>query len=45
MVSVGELKKNSKVLVDGEPYVMVDVNFVKPGKGTALYKCKMRNLV
>ena len=45
MISVGELRKNTKVLVEGEPYVMVDVNFVKPGKGTALYKCKMRNLI
>lgn len=24
---------------------MVEMNFVKPGKGNALYKCKLRNLV
>src|SRR5689334_11403715 len=24
---------------------MVECNFVKPGKGNALYKCKMRNLI
>ena len=24
---------------------MVEMNFVKPGKGNALYKCKLRNLI
>jgi elongation factor P len=24
---------------------MIEMNFVKPGKGNALYKCKLRNLV
>jgi len=31
--------------MDGEPYEMIEVNFVKPGKGQALYKCKLRNLL
>ena len=33
------------VQIDGDPYVMVECNFVKPGKGNALYKCKMKNLI
>ena len=27
------------------PYLMIECNFVKPGKGQALYKCKLRSLV
>ncbi|MBW1990054.1 MAG: elongation factor P [Deltaproteobacteria bacterium] len=43
MINVGELRKNSKILLDGEPFVVQEVNFVKPGKGQAFYKCKLRN--
>lgn len=45
MINAGELRKNIKIMLEGEPYVMVDVQFVKPGKGVAFYKCKMRNLI
>ncbi len=38
-------KKGSKVLVNNEPYEIVEYNFVKPGKGQALYKCRMRNMI
>jgi elongation factor P len=31
--------------MDGDPYIMIECNFVKPGKGQALYKCKFRNLL
>ena len=31
--------------IDGDPYLMIEMNFVKPGKGNAFYKCKLRNLV
>ncbi len=40
-----DFKKGLKVQIDGEPYVMTEMNFVKPGKGNALYKCKLKNLV
>lgn len=40
-----DLKKGLKIQIDGEPYVLQEVHFVKPGKGNALYKCKMKNLV
>jgi len=45
MINAGELRKNIKIMVEGEPYVMIDVQFVKPGKGVAFYKCKMRNFL
>ena len=40
-----EFRKGLKVQIDGEPYSMIEMNFVKPGKGNAFYKCKLRNLV
>jgi len=43
--NTSDFKKGLKVQIDGEPYKMIECNFVKPGKGNALYKCKLRNLV
>ena len=43
--NTSEFRKGLKVQLDGEPYLMIECNFVKPGKGQALYKCKLRNLV
>jgi elongation factor P len=40
-----EFRKGLKVQIDGEPYLMIEMNFRKPGKGAALYECKLRNLV
>lgn len=45
MYESGDLKKGLKVEIDGEPYEIVDFEFVKPGKGQALYKCKLKNMV
>ncbi|MEZ6060174.1 MAG: elongation factor P [Planctomycetaceae bacterium] len=44
-VPTGDFRKGVKVLIDGEPYEMMECNFVKPGKGQALYKTKLRNLL
>ena len=40
-----DFRKGLKVQIDGEPYLMVQMDFVKPGKGNAFYKCKLRNLI
>ncbi|MFN3191331.1 MAG: elongation factor P [Aureliella sp.] len=40
-----DFRKGLKVQIDGDPYQMIEMNFVKPGKGNALYKCKLRNLL
>jgi len=45
MLESGDLKKGLKLEMDGEPYVIVQFAFVKPGKGQALYKCKLKNMV
>lgn len=43
--NTSQFRKGLKVQLDGDPYLMVECNFVKPGKGQALYKCKLRNLI
>jgi elongation factor P len=43
--NTSEFRKGLKVQLDGDPYIMSECNFVKPGKGQALYKCKLRNLI
>lgn len=43
--NTSEFRKGLKVQMDGDPYLMIECNFVKPGKGQALYKCKLRNLI
>lgn len=43
--NTSDFRKGLKVQLDGEPYLMIEMNFVKPGKGNAFYKCKLRNLI
>jgi elongation factor P len=44
-MEVSELRKNAKVVLDGAPYVVVEFQFVKPGKGQGLYKCRLKNML
>ena len=43
--NTSEFRKGLKVQIEGDPYLMTECNFVKPGKGQALYKCRLRNLI
>jgi len=45
MYETGEIRKGLKVLIDGDPYIVVDFQFVKPGKGTAFTKTRIKNLI
>ena len=45
MYDASALRKGLKIEIDGDPYVVVQFEFVKPGKGQALYKCKLKNMV
>ena len=45
MYSVADLKKGLKLTLDGDPYIVIAFDFVKPGKGQALYRTKMRNMI
>lgn len=44
-MDVNELRKNAKIEMDGAPYVVTEFQFVKPGKGQGLYKCKLKNML
>ncbi len=43
--STSEFKKGLKVLLDGEPYLVADYDFRKPGKGQAVYTLRLKNLL
>lgn len=45
MYSVADLKKGLKLTLDGAPYIVIAFDFTKPGKGQALYRTKMRNMI
>lgn len=45
MVLAGDLRKGTKVLYKGVPYTVVEYQHVKPGKGGAYMRTKMRNLI
>lgn len=42
--STNEFKSGLKVLLDGDPCVIIENEFVKPGKGQAFSRVKFRNL-
>src|SRR5690606_16366829 len=42
--STNEFRAGLKVLIDNDPYVIVENEFVKPGKGQAFNRVKLRNL-
>ncbi|MBN1190139.1 MAG: elongation factor P [Dehalococcoidales bacterium] len=44
-VNVEEVTRNTKILYDSIPFSVEGVEFVKPGKGRAIYKFKLRNLL
>ena len=42
--STNEFKTGLKILIDGDPYAIVENEMVKPGKGQAFSRVKIRNL-
>src|SRR5690606_28795101 len=42
--STNEFRSGLKLMLDGDPYAIIDNEFVKPGKGQAFNRVKMRNL-
>ena len=45
MYTSADLRKGLKLIIDSEPYVVTVFDFSKPGKGQALYRTKMRNMI
>lgn len=39
-----QIRKGVKLLIDGDAYVVVDADHVKPGKGSAFTRARVRNL-
>jgi elongation factor P len=40
-----DIRKGLRFEMDGDPFVVVDFQFVKPGKGTAFTRTKIRNMI
>jgi elongation factor P len=45
MHDTSDLRKGLKITMDGNPFIVVEAQFVKPGKGVAFTRTKMRNLI
>jgi elongation factor P len=44
MIKAGSIEKGMCILMKGDPYVVVEREFVNPGKGSAFTKAKLKNL-
>lgn len=44
-ISTNQFKIGIKIILDNQPYVIVENEFVKPGKGQAFNRVKVRNLL
>jgi elongation factor P len=45
MYDTSDIRKNLKIILDGAPCVVVEFQFVKPGKGQAFTRTKLRNML
>jgi elongation factor P len=43
-MDTSDIRKGLKMMVDGQPFVVVEFQFVKPGKGQAFTRVKIRNM-
>lgn len=44
-MDIADIRKNIKLLIDGAPYNVEEAEFMKPGKGRAIYRLRLRNLL
>jgi len=45
MYQTSDIRKGLKVEFDGEPYICVDFQFVKPGKGNAFTRTRFKSMI
>jgi len=45
MYDTSDIRKGLKVLMDGNPFTVVEFQFIKPGKGAAFTRTKLKNLL
>jgi elongation factor P len=43
-MDTSDIRKNLKIMIDNQPYAVVDFQFVKPGKGQGFSRCKLKNM-
>lgn len=43
--TASDLRKGLRVELDNVPYLITEFNFVKPGKGAAIYTCRLKSLL
>jgi elongation factor P len=41
---ISDVKKNTKILIDGVLFSVVEVEFTKPGKGRSVYRLRLQNM-
>ena len=44
-IDTSEFRKKLKIMLDGQPYMIVENQFVKPGKGQAFNRTRVKNLL
>ncbi len=44
-MDISDVHKGTKLMIDNVPYNVEEAEFMKPGKGSAIYRFKLRNLV
>lgn len=45
ITDISDVRKNTRLMIDGVPYNVEDADFMKPGKGRAIYRLKLRNIL
>src|SRR4030042_6094114 len=45
VVSTSEFRKKLKIMVDEQPWMIVENEFVKPGKGQGFSRVRIKNLI
>ncbi|MBQ7190730.1 MAG: elongation factor P [Kiritimatiellae bacterium] len=45
MYTSSDLRKGLKIEIEGQPWVITEFDFSKPGKGQAIYNCKLKNML
>ena len=45
VLEVADFRKGIKIEIDGHPWTVVDFQHVKPGKGNAFTRTKLKNLI
>lgn len=45
MYTSSDLRKGLKIMIDDQPWIITEFDFSKPGKGQAIYNCKLKNML